>query len=114
LSPVLIGECRHSLQVDNYLLETNEVRFVPLSQNLATVSQFQFLLRRERYLLKSKFDLATLLVDRLQEATPFILVDIEAGPDDGVAFLFEQDFRHPLCPLAAHETHEKTRKRLRC
>ena len=94
LSPVLIGECRHSLQLDNNLLETNEVRFVPLPQNLATLSQFQFLLGQERYLLKSKFDLATLLVDRLQQAAPFIFVDIEAGPNDGIALLFEQDLRH--------------------
>ncbi|MCI0349179.1 MAG: hypothetical protein L0Z53_07120, partial [Acidobacteriales bacterium] len=29
LSPVLVGERRYSLQLDNYLLETNEVHLVP-------------------------------------------------------------------------------------
>ena len=41
LSPVSVGECRHSLELDNNLLKTNEARFVPLSQNLATVSHLR-------------------------------------------------------------------------
>jgi hypothetical protein len=52
LRSVFISEGRHCLDLDNNPLETDEIRFVALPQNLITVDEFELRLRQERYLLK--------------------------------------------------------------
>src|SRR5262245_61691966 len=78
LSAMLIDQFRHSLDLQNDLVEQNEIGLVDQTQRPPFVTEIQFCLRLERNSLKLKFNCQARLVNRFDEPTAFLFVNLKA------------------------------------
>jgi len=82
LSTVFVTEPRSSLDLDDDLSVANEVRDIDLPQVLPFVRELKALLGVNRNAPKPKLDLQAFLIDRLDEPTALLVVNLEARSDD--------------------------------
>ena len=72
------------------LAKANQVGLVLGTELPSFVGEFEFGLGHKQDSLHLKLDLQTFLIDRFKKPAALLLVNLEARPDDGVAFLFEK------------------------
>ena len=114
LSTVLVHQLGNGFELGDDLVEADQVRFVGFAERVSLVAKVQTRLSDERDRLHAKLHLQALLINRFQESAAFLLVHLEAGPDDPVAFLFVDQAIHKLThgELPAKYTNDTKEKNL--
>ena len=97
LPAMLIGQSRDSFQFHDNFLEANVVRFVSLLQYSTTIAENERWSSNRRNPLVFKFDRQALLIDGFKKAAALLVVYLEAGANNGIAFFLVNDFRHFIC-----------------
>lgn len=92
LCAVLIAKCRDGLDFNNDFVVANEIRTECLHQRAPAILQSVRQFRAKRNRLEIKFDFDTLVVNRLVKTAALVLVNAKTGSNDGVAFLFVDQF----------------------
>jgi len=100
--------CR--LQLDDYFVETNEIREIMLVQCSPLVREAKRLLRHKGNGLKFKLNGQAFLVYCLKETTSLVFVDFKARPQNPISLFFVQQaspnlsrcIRHKIIPPQFH------------
>src|SRR5690606_27508692 len=88
LRPMLIGQPRDGLDLNQNLSEADKIRDIALFEQHPLVAQRQRHLSLKRHSLKPELQLQTLLEHRLQKSTALVLIDLKAGPEYPVSLFF--------------------------
>ena len=86
---MLVSEFRDGLQFDDYLVVADKIGEIFLVENSPSVLQRQSRLRDCGYAAMLEFDAKTFLVHGLVKAAALVFVNFEAGANNGVALILE-------------------------
>ncbi len=90
LGTMLTGKIAQSLQLDDNLVITDDVRFVRLLLHFALIKQLQLLLGNERYPSSPELLFKTFLIDRFEKSAAQFAVNLEDCPLNGITFIPEE------------------------
>ena len=93
---MLICQCRNSFDFDDDLAVTNEIGGERLDKGTIAISEALRRLRKKWNSLQFKFDFQALVINRLEEAAALLFVNGKTRADDGVTFIFVDQFRRPF------------------
>src|SRR5688572_18275927 len=91
LSPVGVVQMG-GLQLNDDPLKADEVRQIALFEGSPLVREGESDLWDERNALQTKLELQALLVHRLKEPAPLLLIDLKAGAEEAVRVLLVEQF----------------------
>src|SRR6266511_6145316 len=94
LRAMLIGQSRDGFQFHDNFLEANVVRLVSLLQYSTTIDESERWFSNRWNPLVFKLDGQALLIDGFQKAAALLVVHLEIGVNNVVAFFLVNDFRH--------------------
>jgi hypothetical protein len=103
---MFVGQLPYGFDLDNGFVKAMEVGPVGLLERPIFRRQLEFRLTTEWNATQFELDFETFLVHRFQEAGTLVVVDLEAGPDDGVCLVFEQDFHWSSPEEVNHKSHQ--------
>ena len=86
---MLIRQFTDGLELQNDLSIADEVRFMLRPKGTALVLLRQGFLCDKGHSPQAQFNLHTLLLNRLQEATPLFTINFKTRPEDLVGFQFK-------------------------
>jgi hypothetical protein len=89
LSAMLVSELDDCLWFDDYFLVADEVGEIFLGENSAPILQRQPRLGDCWNAAMLEFNTKTLLINRLVKGATLVLVDFEAGSNNGITFILE-------------------------
>ena len=88
---MLVSEFRDGLQFDDYLVVADKIGEIFLVENSPSVLQRQCRLRNCWNAAMVEFNAQTFLVHRFVKAAASVFVNFEAGADNGVTFILEDE-----------------------
>ena len=91
---MLVGQFGDGLQFDNYFVVAHKIGQIFLAQDSPSVLQGQSRLRDCWDSAMLKFNAETFLIHGLVKATALVLVNLEAGANDRLTLILEDEIRH--------------------
>ena len=93
---MFIDQRRDSFNLENNFIVTYEIRREGLNEGSTAILQGLRRFGEKRNSLQIEFNLQTLVINRFEKATAFLLIDSKTGADNGIAFFFPNQ-RSFLC-----------------
>jgi hypothetical protein len=91
LSVLLVSQFGDGLQFDDYFVVADKIREIFLVENSASIFKGQSRLRNCWDAAMLEFNAQTFLIHRLVKAAALVFVNFEAGANNGITFLLEDE-----------------------